>query len=152
MQMAEDPMQENPLLEKLIAQGADTATVLRGYVGPSAREGYVRLYPRLGNLSESMEVPQADILHSIKEPRSVFGSIVLWVKKDANIIFHRVETPGGATSAGPQANTIEVRQGRLRMRIRKRAGSDPRDTCVSICSCGVCVCLCLMLPAWAQSE
>jgi hypothetical protein len=71
--MTEDPMQENPLLEKLIAQGADTATVLRGYVGPSAREGYVRLYPRLGNLSESMEVPQADILHSIKEPRSVFG-------------------------------------------------------------------------------
>jgi hypothetical protein len=147
--MAEDPMRENPLLAKLIAQGAESAITLRGYVGPSTREGYVRLYPRLGDLSESIEIARDDILHSLEEPRSAFGSVVVWVKKDAKLATHQVGTPGIAGTAGVQANAVEVRQGRLRMRMPRRAA---RDTCVSICSCGVCTCLCLVLPPWPPPE
>ena len=148
--MADDAMGENPLLQKLIAEGAEQAMTLRGYVGPSTRDGYIQLYRRLGDLTESFEIARADIIHSLKEPRSVFGSIVVWVKRDAKIAIHRVDTPGVTDSNKLQANVTEVRQGRLRMRVPTRRGTAANDTCVSICSCGVCTCLCLVLPPFPR--
>jgi hypothetical protein len=137
--MADNTMKENPLLKTLLAQGADTAMTFRGYVGPSTRKGYVRLYPRLADLSQSIEVAEADILHSIEEPKSAFGSRVIYVKKDADIVVHRVDTPGVARDAGPQAETRELQRGRLRIRVRLRADD---DTCASLCSCETCQCTC----------
>jgi hypothetical protein len=141
---SKDALRENPLVARFIERGADTSTILRGFIGPAIRDGHVRLYPRLNNLSNSVEVAREDILHSIEAPQSALGAVILWVKKDAKISIHRAGT-SEATNA-PRENDIELRQGRLRMRVR------PQQTnglcfshcmdCVSWCSCSLCSSLC----------
>ena len=130
-------LQENPLVAQLIARGAETAVTLRGFVGPTTSPGYVSLYPRLSNLSESIEIAVADILHSVEVPQSALGAVVLWVKKDAKISARRVGVSQAVSvSAGnlaglrkgpagaPPPNLVELRKGRLRMRVRAQQSSD----------------------------
>jgi hypothetical protein len=145
-----DPMRDNELLTKLIADGAESATTLRGYIGPSTSKDYVRFYPRLGHLSESIEIAREDIIHSIVEPKSVYGSVILWVRKEAKIAFRNVPRP--VTDAQQKVDVVELRRGRLRMRLRARDASLARDTCVSVCSCEMCECLCLVLPPYPPPE
>ena len=45
-----DTLRENQLGTQLIARGAATAMILRGFIGPAAREGHVLVYPRIQNL------------------------------------------------------------------------------------------------------
>jgi hypothetical protein len=125
-------LRENPLVGQLIAQGAEAAMMLRGYVGPKLRDGYVCLYPRLNNLSESIEIALPDILHSVEAPQSVLGAVILWVKKDAKISIRRIgvsqtvsdsagNVPGmrkGLAGTLLPPNLVELRKGRLRMRVR----------------------------------
>jgi hypothetical protein len=68
-------LSENPLVTELIAQGAETSIMLRGFIGPSARDGYVRLYPKLQNLSDSVEIARSDVLHSVQAPQSALGAV-----------------------------------------------------------------------------
>jgi hypothetical protein len=149
-------LRENPLVAQLIAQGAETAMTLRGFVGSSAREGYVRLYPRLQNLSDSIEIARADILHSMEAPQSVLGGVILWVKKDAKIAVTRVgvSEPAGTPAenlvdlrkgpAGtPPENLVELRKGRLRMRVRPQQA---HAVCFSHCMDCISWCSCLVHP------
>lgn len=145
--MADDPLRENAVVRTLLDRGAERAMLFRGWVGPSTREGHIRLYPRLGDLSQSLEIARADIIHSTEEPQAVLGAVVVWVNKDAKIVVHRVETPGAPAATAlqkPASYAGEIRRGRLRMRIRARAAGD--DTCVCICSCGTCECRCIVIP------
>jgi hypothetical protein len=132
-------LRENPLVAQLIAKGAETAMMLRGFVGPSAIKGYVRLYPRLQNLSDSVEIARADILHSVEAPQSVLGAVILWVKKDAKISVNRVGVSQPADT--PAENLVEFRKGRLRIRIRAQQGGVCQSPiCPNICQ-SVCMCM-----------
>lgn len=129
---------ENPLIARLIEQGAETAMTLRGYVGPSPSEDHVRIYPRLGNLLVSIDVARSDILHFIEAPRSGLGAIILWVRRDAQIAVHRVETSESAAAPAQDADLVDVKKGRLHMRVRAQA----REVCFSVCMDCVSWCDC----------
>ena len=150
-------LRENPLVGQLIAQGAETAMMLRGFIGPAARKGYVRLYPRLQNLSDSIEIALGDILHSVEAPQSALGAVILWVNKDAKVSINRVGIAEPISTQvenlanlrkGPinpqHANLVELRRGRLRMRISaQQARVCQSPICPNICQ-SVCL-LCLAL-------
>ena len=134
-------LQENPLIALLLAQGAETSIKLRGFVGPSVSPDVIRLFPRLDNLSECVEIPRAAILHSIKAPRSALGAVILWVKKDATITTLRINEPDVPAQSPPKME--EVRKGRLRMRVRRAEARDPICfsvcmDCISWCDCSIC--------------
>jgi hypothetical protein len=124
-------LQPNPLIAQLIAQGAETAMTVHGFVGPATRDGFICLYPRLLNLSNSIEIALADILHSAEAPQSVPGAVIRWVKKDARIHIRRVGVSEAANLSAenlarlrrgpagtPRPDLAELRKGRLRMRLR----------------------------------
>jgi len=118
---------ENPLLARLlVAEGAENAIALRGYVGPSRAEGYINLYPNLYDLSESLEVAQADVLHFAEVPETAmpFGATILWVKKDAQIVHRQGE-------AAENTGAAEIRKGRLRIQLGMRR---TEGVCTSRCS------------------
>lgn len=129
---------ENPLIARLVEQGAQTAMTLRGYVGPSPDEDHVRIFPRLGNLQVSVDIPRSQILHFIDAPGSELGAVILWVKRDAHIAVHRVETSATAGTASDDAGLVDVTKGRLRMRVR----AQPREVCMSVCMDCVSWCDC----------
>jgi hypothetical protein len=144
--MADKTLQPNPLIAQLIASGAETAMMLRGFVGPATRDGFVCLYPRL-NLSDSIEIAAADILHSIEAPQSVLGAVVLWVKRDAQIRVRRVGASEAANlsaeslarlrkapAGAPRPDLVDLRKGRLRMRLR--AQQNVQDYCGIFCDEG----------------
>jgi hypothetical protein len=132
-------LEENPLIAQLIAQGAETAMTLRGFVGRSARDGYIRLFPRIGNLADSVEIARSDIIHSVKAPRSTLGAVIVWVKRDAKISVHKAPE----TSVQTPKDLVELRKGRLRMRMRAPQARDPLCfstcmDCLSWCDCSIC--------------
>jgi len=153
--MAGDKITEHPILAKLTAGGADNAMSLSGYIGTSLQDGHVKLYPTLDDLSESVEIARADILHAADDPKAPQGGTTVWVKKDAPVTYHRTESvktsaqqlpitfsPGGARAGGARAinDAVDVARGRLRMQVRRVAVA---DTCQSRCSvchsrCSVC--------------
>lgn len=135
-------LQENPLVATLLAQGALTAIKLRGFVGPSPHKDRIRLFPRLDNLAECVEIPRAAIIHTIKAPRSALGAVILWVRKDATLTTFRVDESDTPSQTAPQME--ELRKGRLRMRMRRQQSA--RDPicfsvcmdCISWCDCSIC--------------
>lgn len=134
-------LQENPLIATLLAQGAQNAIKLRGFIGPSLSKDKIRLFPRLDNLSECVDIPRAAVIHSIKAPRSALGAVILWVKSDATLTTLRVSEPDTPAQAKPQME--EVRKGRLRMRMRRQEARDPICfsvcmDCISWCDCSIC--------------
>ena len=139
---AKNTLDENPLVATLLAQGAQTAIKLRGFIGPSPHKDKIRLFPRLDNLSECVEIPRSAVIHSMKAPRSALGAVILWVKKDATLTTFRVDEPDTPSQAAPQME--EVRKGRLRMRMRRQ--QQARDPicfsvcmdCISWCDCSIC--------------
>jgi hypothetical protein len=134
-------LRENPLLALLLKNGAQTAFSLRGFIGPAVGKDKIRLFPRLDNLSECVEIPKSAIIHSIKAPGSSLGAVILWVKKDATLTTLRMNEPDASAQAGPQME--EVRKGRLRMRMRPQEARDPICfsvcmDCISWCDCSIC--------------
>jgi hypothetical protein len=70
---------------------ADPATppavyVFSGYPGPSARDGYTRLY-YTPDLSVWLEIPSDAIVHTqdAAPDRNVLGAVLMWVRQDAQI-------------------------------------------------------------------
>jgi hypothetical protein len=130
--MAGDKITEHPILAKLTAGGADNAMSLSGYIGTSLQDGHVKLYPTLDDLSESVEIARADILHAADDPKAAQGGTTVWVKKDAPVTYHRTESvktsaqqlpitfsPGGARAGAARAinDAVDVARGRLRMQV-----------------------------------
>src|SRR5262245_29693728 len=120
---------DNPVLAKLIRDGAPDSMTFWGYVGPSRREGVVTLYPSVETHADSIEIAITDILHVEDVPDHIllFGAKVVWVNKDAKITRRHV---GAAQDVGtleasetdsPSAakeSSVEVSKGRLQVRVR----------------------------------
>jgi hypothetical protein len=128
--LQENNLQVHPLLKKLGVEGAANAISLTGYVGPASHDGNLRLYSSLEDLSNSVEVRREDVLHSAPTPESVlpYGGTIIWLKKDAQVTYHRTEKT--VVSAPVETNALEVKQGRLRIRLR---GGLRRADCASYC-------------------
>ena len=126
-------IKEHSQLAKLIAAGAVTATVYRGYVGSSKAEGCISLYPSLDDLSKSIEISRSDIVdfEEFSESGEPSGKMSVWVRKDAQIAFRQVATVGGAASA-------QVNNGRLKIQIGDSLGDGPVENCHSNCNEGNC--------------
>jgi hypothetical protein len=143
-----DDIPENPLIAALLTRGAVTATMLQGYVGPSPNDVYLRLYPALGDLRRSIDIARSDILHYVASPRSELGAIILWVKKDAQMIVNRVESSEATRRAPGHAKYVDVKKGRLRMKVR--VPRELADTCVS--ACDTCTSQCTHTPCNGDCE
>jgi hypothetical protein len=136
-------VQENPLIADLLARGAESATMLQGYIGPSTNDDVVRLYPRLNNLRDRIDIPRSDIIHVAESPRSGLGGVIVWVKRDVKLDFRRIKS---TEKKSERPEFTDVQKGRLRMQVRAPRGSDVCtsvcDTCMSRClPCnGSCVC------------
>jgi hypothetical protein len=135
-----DVLRESALLKKLLERGGENAVALRGFIGPATREGHVRLFPRLVDLTQSMEIARADILHALPATGSPDGPVVLWVKRDAQIQARNVNAAEAVTQGAQKL--VEIRKGRLRMKARA-----PQEEpicfsvcmdCLSWCSCSIC--------------
>lgn len=145
-----NPIEEHPLLAKLLAEGGPDLKAYRGYVGPSSRDGHVTVYPSLADLGKSFEIRGADIVHveEISEQFAPFGAVMIWVKPDADIASRVLATATRKASAGAPEMT-EVRQGRLRM-LRSAPAAKARGDC-SVCTsncdcvsnCDPCVSICV---------
>ncbi|WP_280301509.1 hypothetical protein [Nocardia neocaledoniensis] len=134
------PFRENPLIARLQESGAENATSFFGFLGPSDREGYVRLYPKLGTLSRSIEIPRDDIVGSTEVPGSGLGAAVVWVRNDAEVIFQ------SAAKAEKYDTPIAQKMRRVqRGGLRMMARGQTRDDCHGPCSqstCEPCACVC----------
>jgi len=152
-----------PLLGKLLStSGGADAYVFRGYIGPSSTEGLVRLYPSLGDLTFSVEIPEKDIIEFTDAPERLlpYGGVTIWVKRDSEVVLHgekvttqpvrslsrfdrRTACLTASSANATPGNFVEVSRGRLQVRVRRAA----RDSCAS-CHCASCgpgcqVCTCL---------
>jgi hypothetical protein len=136
------------LLERLgkSDRGAD-AVPFWGYVGPASGAGLVALYPSLETAGDSVEIAEADVVEVADAPETVllFGGKVIWVRRDATITRRRVEI---LDTTAPQPAAVELRKGRLRMRLKPRAAENDCTTPCSTCSspCSVCQCVCRYVP------
>ena len=88
---------EHPILAKLGAdpgKEAERTVRLMGYVGRSGKEGSIRLYPALDDLSQYIEIREEDIVHSEDVPDTVMehGASSLWVKGSAELVHHQAQT------------------------------------------------------------
>jgi hypothetical protein len=131
----------HPLFTRLDSASATTFTTLRGYVGPSLTKECIRLYKSLDGPSESVEIPQADIIHFAEMPEFIlpYGGMIVWIKKDAEVAVYR-----GATVAGVKADRelAEVNQGRLQIRVRRGLVSDDCQSTCAVCQSRCCVSRC----------
>jgi hypothetical protein len=116
----------NPLVARLLDAGGETAIALTGFLAPSGREGYVRLFPGLDDMTRSIEIAESDVLQTVELPRSGLGAVAIWVRKDADIHHHRVEKLGAYVARSRAGRgLISMRRSGLGMRVRAQA----RDTC-----------------------
>jgi hypothetical protein len=151
----ESKIQDHHLVKKLIRAGAADSMTFWGYVGPSRRDGVVTLYPSLENLADSIEIAVGDILHVEDVPETVllFGAKVVWVKREAKITrLHvdtaeavgTIETAETVDTAAPKGAVVDVRKGRLHVRLRTQGrSSDCHSPCQTCKSCSsVCISTC----------
>jgi hypothetical protein len=152
-------LQENQLLSKLTRAGVSESRTFWGYVGPSRRDGWVTLHTSLQNLADTIEIAREDIVHVEDVPESVllFGAKVVWVRKDANVNRTRVtsaaavgrQRPSAVGGADPgSGDTVEVKEGRLRMQMKARADEpDCYSPCATCHDCSsVCISICQYVP------
>jgi hypothetical protein len=115
----------------------------------------VTLYPSLENLADSIEIAVGDILHVEDVPETVllFGAKVVWVKREAKITrLHvdtaeavgTIETAETVDTAAPKGAVVDVRKGRLHVRLRTQGrSSDCHSPCQTCKSCSsVCISTC----------
>ena len=57
-------LEANDQLGKVLAEGPDGVSILRGFIGASERDGYVRLFPSLADTSISVEIAEADVVQT----------------------------------------------------------------------------------------
>lgn len=102
---------EHPLMEKLMTGGDNPNLItLRGYVRRPVGQDLVTLYPSLDDLSLSIDIAPADIVHFTEPAQSDLprAGTTVWVKRDAMVT---------ARSA------VQVRAGDLQARLRRQAAS-----------------------------
>jgi hypothetical protein len=93
--MAGQQIPIHPLLEHLTQDSAtgtaETPVKLSGYVGRASREGLVRLYSTLEDLSHYLEFDQAGIVQTADTPESILPNqaVTIWVKPRTPICWVR---------------------------------------------------------------
>ena len=65
----------NVVVSKLVEAGGENAITLTGFVGPAEREGYIRLFLGLNNMSRSIEIAEIDIVATVDLPKSGLGAV-----------------------------------------------------------------------------
>jgi hypothetical protein len=88
---AKGEVREHPLVSRLVPDPgtpAEATVKLAGYVGKAMREGHLRLYPSLDDLSSYLEIRREDVVHAEEVPESVMehGGTYLWVKESAELV------------------------------------------------------------------
>src|SRR6476660_7233874 len=148
----------NPLLARLLSHGVD-AIVLRGYVGPSKKEGTIRLYPTLGFLNVFIDIGLDDIVETAPAPTTVLphNGTIVWVRSDAEVVFHgdtvvtvpvrtlrrqraAIDQTSAKAPSSDAAKYVDVVRGRLRMSVPAAALRD--DVCASCRGCASCTSVC----------
>jgi hypothetical protein len=115
----------NPLFSKLLEAGGENGITLTGFVAPAGREGYIRLFLGLNNMSKSIEIAESDIIATVDLPKSGLGAVAILVKPDGTLHHHHIESAQSFAARPPGAPLTNIRRGGLRMRARPVA----RDTC-----------------------
>jgi hypothetical protein len=152
-------LETNPLLSRLLSHGVD-AIVFRGYVGPSKKEGTIRLYPTLGFLNVFIEIGLDDVVETAPAPTTLLphGGTIVWVRSDAEVVFHgdtvatvpvrtlRRQRPAidQASANAPSSDAskyVDVVRGRLRMSV-PAATLRQDDVCASCSPCSSCTSVC----------
>lgn len=158
----DDHLRAHPLLSQLLQAGPNIRA-FRGYVGEVKDSERMRLYPSLGDLSFWVEFNKNDIVASAAAPETLLphGGAVVWLQPDAEVRCHgdqintvaarrprrsgSADFPLGQASVADlsvaQGNSatsaagrlVQVRAGRLNIRLRPRVMS----SCAS-CSCSSC--------------
>lgn len=146
-------LESNDHLQKVLEPGEDNVSILRGFIGPSQRDGYIRLFASLADTSISVEIAEADIVSTADVLNNNLGKRIVWIRRGAQITVIKTRTTpyGIRPKVAVENNMASVHVGRLNMQVRS---AQARDTCVSVCSCGTCqsqctnVCgICICLPA-----
>ena len=134
------------LLAKLVGSGTGDLTTIKGFVGPSANDGYVCIYATLDDLGESMEVAEFDIVYheSLSNKDASQGAIKLWLKKNAKVNIRRERTKA-AVGVSNYLKHEEIVRGKVRIVIPGRGSHS--NVCQSVCNvcqsvCGVCQSVC----------
>ena len=155
---AKDQVPVHAELARLDADGVDVAGViaLAGYVGAPPKDGVVRLYPGLEDLSASIDISAADIVATRDAPTSTMplGGVVIWVSRTAEVTFRRTRTVTataqqvrGFFGAGPVLEPSNNEGDRLNIQVRPVARKGvppvylPPDQC-SVCSSQNCASHC----------
>lgn len=145
---ANNPINEHPIVSKLLAEAGPDVKAYRGYAGRAGRDGYITIYPSLADLGRSFEIREADIIHveNIPEIFAPFNAIMIWVRPDAEVSARAVTTANRAATTSAN-DAIESRGGRLRM-VRQataeaRSSCDPcTSNCDCVSNCDPCVSIC----------
>ena len=131
-------LEPNPRMRKVLAPGDDNVAILRGFIGSSEREGYIRLFASLADTSISVEIAETDIVDTGDVLNNQLGKRIVWVRKGAQITVIKTRTTEYGVRpkipADPELAAVR-RSGRLHMQVNAPA---LRDTCVSVCSCSTC--------------
>jgi hypothetical protein len=134
-------LQEHPLLKRLYETNAmANVTSLKGYVGRAPSDNHIRLFADLGDLSDSVDISKADIVHFAEAPDVVLplGGTIIWLKRDAQVIINKVETTPAAAKTTLEG--VEVNRGRLRIFVRGGLRSSVCQSRCQVCTsrCKVC--------------
>ena len=128
-------LEPNNQLQEVLKSGPDNVSVLRGFIGESEREGYIRLYAALSDTSVSAEIAKDDIIDTGDVMNNTLGKRFVLIRKGARITVIKTRTTeygNGPMLSGNEL--VPVRAGRLTMQLRKAT----LDTCICICSCSTC--------------
>jgi hypothetical protein len=143
---AGDALPSHPALAKLSASGVDPSEIVRldGIVGTPPATGVVRLYPRMTDLTVSVDIPASHVLHVgyLDGDRAI-----IWIRRDAEVTFIRtvqlaaaaVRQLLGEDMSRASAKPAESPSDRLNIRMAETAG--PVGVCHSYCA--VCQSNCL---------
>lgn len=125
----------NEQLQTALKGGDDDVSVLRGFIGETDRNGYIRLYASISDTSTSVEIAKDDIVDTGDVPGNTLGKRFVLIRKGARVTVIKTRTTefgNGPALSGDEM--VPVRSGRLTMQLRKAVA----DTCVCICSCSTC--------------
>ena len=136
-------LESNSHLQSVLSVGTDNVSILRGFIGPSDRDGYVRLFPSLADTSVSIDIPEDDIVETGDVKDNNLGKRIVWVKKGTRVTVTKTRTTEYGVRSRLAPDNEEVRHmrsaGRLQMQVTSAAA---REVCVSVCSCSTCECHC----------
>lgn len=129
----------HPVLDQLHRQNRTDVTTLKGYVGHSPLDGYVRLYADLDDLTQSVDIARSDIVSFVSAPEAVLplGGVILWINKDAQISANQAQTTRVQLNAKALTDGAEINSGRLKIFVR---GGLRSSVCQSVCK--VCQSVC----------